>query len=114
MRSRVLLPDDGVVTSKIWDAFVLLRIHSSSLSVEELTGIAGFKPTKTIVKDSRHCPRTMPSPANTVILSTGDLVQEKDLNAQIRGTRRACPQENLQLVCGYRCRYPSDSLLVDH
>ncbi|TLX17155.1 DUF4279 domain-containing protein [Rhizobium sp. MHM7A] len=54
------------------------------MSVEELTRIAGFRPTETLIKGTRHTDRSSPAPANAIFLSTESLVREKDLNAHIR------------------------------
>jgi hypothetical protein len=63
---------------------VLLRVYSEALSVEELTCLAGFKPTETLHKGTRKTDRSSPAPANAIFLSTESLVKEKDLNAHIR------------------------------
>lgn len=76
--------DNQDLASKVSDAYVMLRVYSETLSIEELTRIAGFTPTDTLHRGTRRSDRSSPAPANAIFLSTEGLVKEKDLNAHIR------------------------------
>ncbi len=76
--------DKSDLALKVSDAYVVLRVYSEALSVGDLTRIAGFQPTGTLIKGSMPVPRSSPAPANAVFLSTEKLVKEKDLNAHLR------------------------------
>lgn len=81
-------------TDKITDAFVLLRVYSETLTVDELKHLAAFEPTEIGIKGTKTRPNTSEVPANYIFLSTETLVLEKDLNAHVNELGRRLPLGN--------------------
>ncbi len=75
---------------KVTDAYVTLRVYSKTLSVEQLSELAGFEPQETGVMGAVR-KRGQPIPANYIILITENMVSEKNINLHIDALERRLP-----------------------
>jgi hypothetical protein len=83
------------MSATITDAYILLRLHSETLTVPELKALASLTPTETGAKGTRVRPQTSELPAHYISLSTEGLSQSKDLNDHIRELSQRLPTGSL-------------------
>jgi hypothetical protein len=83
------------MSATITDAYILLRLHSETLTTSELEALVAFTPTETGAKGTRVRPETRELTAHYISLSTEGLSQTKDLNDHIHELSQRLPAGSL-------------------
>jgi hypothetical protein len=76
-------------TTTVTVAYILLRLHSETLTVPELEALAAFTPTATGAKGTRVRPETRELPANYIALGTEALSSSYPSAFQQEASRNA-------------------------